>query len=391
MLLATLAVPLAASADDTPADVSAQLLTRIRVRRAGAAYEEAAGYMELFARTRPEASEVPELLEEAVALRLALGQVVEAARDVDHLTFKFGAAQAPRALRARVALALHTLEHGDPESFGPLYRTFKLLSDRHIPLDAQVRAHAWRARGLRERDIPREAAAELERVRALWADEAAVRAAVAALSGERGGDLRLAAALDAVGESLYQLAEERRREAEAIHLPGHKAFSSVTAARPYVDVDVPRWMQKRRAATDAAERAYLQVLAIQPTPPPRWVLASAMRIGQLWARFGYDLRAPPLPKDFRPNTVDPGYEELRALYRIGFEERAEPLFQRARAIFESCVAYTTLLRHADASSERCVRWLARNDRGGHWELDELRPRWGQLGPSLLPLTAGAVP
>ncbi len=74
---------------------------------------------------------------------------------------------------------------------------------------------------------------------------------------------------DAVGEARFFFAEEAHRAASAIVRQPYQAPTDRKAIVAYLTGPVARWFARRKAAVDAAERAYLRVFGVEvPEPPP---------------------------------------------------------------------------------------------------------------------------
>lgn len=70
------------------------------------------------------------------------------------------------------------------------------------------------------------------------------------------------------------------------------------------------------------------MLALEPFPPPRWVIASGARVGQMWGKFVAEFRAAPIPKEWKQNGPSPygdlTWEEIRGEYYRAIDEKSEP-------------------------------------------------------------------
>lgn len=252
--------------------------------------------------------------------------------------------------------------------------------DAGASLDQRIRAHASLGRVLVQLDAPRgRVEAQYGLVRALWKDPAAAARAVAAGGA---GDRGLGVALTAVGEALFYFAEQKRREVEEIHFPEHRGEGDRDEIRQHVETKIVPWMAHKRIAIDAAEREYLEVVKLQPVPPPRWVIASASRVGQMWGKLRADLRAVPMPREWAGH----GHADIRQAYLSAIDDLSEPIEQRAMAAFRTCLAYATKYQYADEYSRLCIDWLSKNDKAHVSAIEELMPRLGGVGA---PAPAGA--
>jgi tetratricopeptide (TPR) repeat protein len=368
------------------------LLRRARARQAVGEYEEAAGGYEAFVRLQPQASEAPEALQDAIVLRLALGQADAAAQDADLYVKSYGAKKSVQAAMVTFAVAQNAVHREDWAPAKKQLGAWLTAFGRSGPLDVRIRVHAALGRALVELGEPKKAEAEYAEARALWQPPAA---AVRTIEAEGGDARRVGAALIAVGEAQFFLAEQKRHAVDAIRYPELKGKADKDAVREHLRTKVVDWVQKKKAAVEEAEREYLHVVELEPAPPPRWVIAAGSRVGQMWARFTAELRAAPLPTAWKGHGAVPGagltYEDLRRFYYAALDEASEPMRQRAKAAFSSCVSYSVKFEYADDDSRRCVEWLTKYDPAHFPRIDELPPRLGLLGPPLPAFAPAADP
>lgn len=354
-----------------------------RAKQAVGDYDEAAAIFEDVARVSPQRADAPEALEDAIVLRLSLGQIDRAAEDAKLFARNYGAKKPADTARTMLAVAKWRFDHGDyPTAKKELAGAMSLI-DRGGALDTRVLAHALLGHTLLKLD-DKGAASEYEVVRGLWKDaEAATRAVQ-----QSGDDRRLGAALTAVGEAVFFAAEQESKKVDAIRLPEYKGKGDREEVLKWVNTKVVAWVKAKRPAIEAAEREYQKVLQIQPMPPPRWVTAAAARVGVMWAKFVAEFRTTPVPREWKGNGTVPGttitYKELRQTYYQTIDDAAEPMKQRAKAAFKVCVNYSVKYQYADEHTERCHQWLSRNFRTEFPLVDDIAPRWGGLGPATPP-------
>ncbi len=140
-------------------------------------------------------------------------------------------------------------------------------------------------------------------------------------------------------------------------------------------------MTRKRPAIEEAEREYRKVLDLQPSPPPRWVIASGARVGQMWGKFVAEFRAAPIPKEWRQNGPSPygdlPWEEIRSAYIGAIDEKSEPFRQRAKVAYQGCLEVSSKYQYFDEHSRACELWLSRNYGAEFHAVDELRgsPSW----------------
>lgn len=119
------------------------------------------------------------------------------------------------------------------------------------------------------------------------------------------------------------------------------------------------WMSKRRQAVERVEGAYGQVLALQPAAPPRWIVASAARVGQLWADFAeayHELNANLFEKTASQEEVSKWWSLAGPI--------TEPRLDRARSAYEKCRDTAERYGIDDEFSQLCSRWLQAHPRAG---------------------------
>jgi hypothetical protein len=197
----------------------------------------------------------------------------------------------------------------------------------------------------------------------------------ALLQGED-DERRLARTLNAVGEALFFAAEQRRKGVDAIKFPAYRGSGRREDVLAHIQTKVDAWMKKKMPAIEEAEREYRRVLDVTPVPPPRWVIASGARVGQLWGRFVAEFRAAPVPKEWLQTGPSPygdlTWEEIRFAYLAAIDEKSEPYRKRAKEAYKACLSYSTRFQHFDESSRTCEVWLAKNYGAEFHAIDELR-------------------
>ncbi len=359
-------------------------LAEARARQAIGEYDDAATLYEGFAKMYPRKEEAKQALEDAVVLRLGLGQIEQATKDAELFMKLYGRVDPTLSSRISLALARHHLQHEDFAAAKKRLTAWIAAFDAKAPPDMRAVAHAALGRSAAKLGDAKQADASYRAVLDLWKDPAA---AISASQRAGADDRRLGAALTAVGEAHFHVAEQRRKEVEAIAFPVYRGSGSKDDVFKHVRTKVVDWMKAKRAAVEQVEKDYLKVAQIEPFPPPRWVIAASARVGQIWGRFAAELRAAPVPKEWRGRGTGPGgvsYDEIRRAYYAGLDDAAEPLKQRAKAAFKTCVNTSAKFQFADEHSESCARWLTRHYRAEHPAFDELAPRWGALGPATPP-------
>jgi hypothetical protein len=215
------------------------------------------------------------------------------------------------------------------------------------------------------------ATTEYNKVRGLWKDPAAV---VKKLEGD---DRKLAKTLTAVGEALFYFAEQQRKDVDKIKFPEYKGSGKREDVLKHVQTKVADWVKKKRPAIDAASNEYLKIVKLEPSPPPRWVIAAGSRVGQMWGKFVAEFRAAPIPKEWKghglvPGTTDLTFDELRGEYYAKLDEASEPQKQQAKGAFKTCLDYSVKYQYFDDYSRKCEEWLSKNYGAEYHLIDEFR-------------------
>src|SRR5262249_48601495 len=142
----------------------------------------------------------------------------------------------------------------------------------------------------------------------------------------------------------------------------------------FVDTEVKAWIQKKQPAIEAADVAYQRVKKIEPSPP-KWVVASGARVGQLWGRFVAEFRAAPYPKEWNQtgpsNIAGVNWEEIRAAYWEALDRASEPFKKRARDAYDTCLAWSVGARYFDENARSCETWLSKNYPRDYHVVDEI--------------------
>ncbi|MDI1450364.1 hypothetical protein [Polyangium sp. 6x1] len=352
-------------------------------------YAEAASYHESAARKFPQMAQAQAALMEAVILRSGLKDYKAAMADVELYTKNYGAKQPEASARLAVAVADSLVDEEKWADARTWLGKWMAAVDKAGSLQDRIHAHTLLGRSLDKLDDKKGAAKEYEVVRAAWKDPEASTKQLAAMGGSDQEQMRrLGRSLTDVGEALFFFAEQKRAEVDAIRYPEYKGPASRDDVMKHINTKVVDWVKKKRPAIEEVEKAYGQVTALQPVAPPRWVVASAARVGQLWGKFVAEFRAAPIPKDWRGKGPVPGstmtYEELRKAYYEKLDEASEPQKLQAKKSFEVCVNYSTKYQYFDQYSRTCSVWLAKNYGKEHVLVEEFVPRHAGASVVFLP-------
>ena len=343
-----------------------------------AVYDDAATYYERFATENPTMANAPEALQNAVVLRLGLGQEKQATEDAALFTKSYGAQKPALAARVSFAIGAHESEKGDFESARKKLAEAMRNIDSHAALDVQIQAHAMLGHVYDKLHMASQAQAEFAKVRTAWSNpEAAVKKLGEIYPDEAERGRHLGKTLTAVGEALFFFAEQKRAEVERIKFPIYKGSGEKSDVLRHVTTKVAEWVKKKRAAIEEADVEYRKIANLMPAPPPKWTVAGASRVGQMWGKFVAEFRAAPIPKEWmqngpHPTIPDLTWEELRARYYEELDRASEPQKLLARAAYEGCLQTSIKHQHFDEMSRVCEVWLSKNYPHDYHLVDEFR-------------------
>ncbi|MCK6589564.1 MAG: tetratricopeptide repeat protein, partial [Polyangiaceae bacterium] len=342
-----------------------------------AVYDEAAAYYERFARENPKMDKAGEALQDAVVLRLGLGQEELAIRDAEAFDKMYGAQKPAQSAQIAYAVGAHYAEKEDWENARRRLMGAMGHIDRSAAPDVQIQAHATLGRVFVKINNPSRAVPEYNKVRSAWKDPQAAIQKLDAMGGTEDEKLRRKArVLTAVGEAMFFFAEQKRKEVDRIFFPEYKGAGSRDDVLRHIRTKVKDWVEKKRPAIQAAEKEYLKVVELQPVPPPRWVIAAGARVGGMWGKFVAEFRAAPIPKEWKGDGMVPGtdvsYAEIRGIYYDEIDKRSEPQKQMAKAAFETCLRYSVKYMFFDEYSRSCEVWLSKHYPQQYHLVDELR-------------------
>jgi tetratricopeptide (TPR) repeat protein len=338
-----------------------------------AVYEESANWYERYARENPKSDKAPEALSDAVVFRLGLGQEGEAIKDSELFNKNYGSSKPAQTAQIAFAIGAHYIEKEDWAEARKKLSSAMSLIDRNATIDVQIQAHGLLGRVFVKLNTASSAVTEYNHVRSLWKDPAAVVKKIQ----ETGDERRLPKALTAVGEALFFFAEQQRKEVEKIRFPEYKGAGTREDVLKHINTKVKDWVAKKRPAIEAAEKEYKKVVDLQPSPPPRWVIAAGSRVGQMWGKFVAEFRAAPIPKEWKghgvvPGTADLTYDELRGEYFAKLDEASEPQKLTAKGAFKTCLDYSVKFQFFDEYSRKCEEWLSKNYGAEYHLIDEFR-------------------
>jgi tetratricopeptide (TPR) repeat protein len=338
-----------------------------------AVYDEAANWYEKYAADNAKSDKAPDALVDATLLRLGLGQEEQAIKDADLFNRSFGAQKAALAAQIAFAIGAHYIDREDWGEARRRLATAMSQIDRNATIDVQIQAHALLGRVMTKVNSVTVAAGEYGKVRGMWKDPAA---AVKKMQDQGGDERKLAKMLTAVGEAFFFFAEQKRKDVDKIKFPEYKGSGTREDVLKHINVKVGDWIKKKRPAIEAAEKEYLKVVKLEPAPPPRWVIASGSRVGQMWGKFVAEFRAAPIPREWKGHGMVPGtdlsFDELRGEYYAKLDEASEPQKLQAKGAYKTCLDYSVKYQFFDEYSRKCEEWLSKNYGAEYHLIDEFR-------------------
>ncbi|MDI1482159.1 hypothetical protein [Polyangium sp. y55x31] len=342
-----------------------------------AVYDEAANWYERFSRENPKMDKAAEALQDAVVLRLGLGQEDQAIKDADLFNKNYGSQKPTEAAKIAFAIGSHYIDKEDWDGARRRLSSAMGQIDRNATFDVQIQAHALLGRVFTKINNPSSATPEYNKVRGYWKDPQAALKKLDAIGGSEDEKIRrLGKSLTAVGEALFFFAELKRKEVDKIRFPEYKGSGQRDDVMKHINTKVMDWIKKKRPAIEEASNEYVKIVNLEPLPPPRWVIAAGSRVGQMWSKFVAEFRAAPIPKEWKGNGMVPGtdlsYAELRGEYYAKLDEASEPQKQAAKAAFKKCLDYSVKYQFFDEYSRTCEVWLSKNYGAEYHLIDEFR-------------------
>lgn len=342
-------------------------------------YAESAQLIETAVRRFAKSDEAPEALLDAFTLRIGMGDLDRAVDDLQLFSKNYGARRSTDVPKMVVAVGNAFWDQGRAKESREFIEKWLSFIDKQGNLHHRILGHALAGRIHAHERAKESATKEFDIVRALWRNpEEGVRRINALGGAEDEQRRRLAQTLTAVGEALFFFGEQKRAEVEAIRFPEYSGPGDKDSVMKFIGAQIGEWLKKKRSAIEETEREYQKVIEIQPVPPPRWVIASAGRVGFLWSTFVSEFRKAPMPKEWNskaplPKTSTPG-TDIKRLYLEQLSSMSEPFMQRSKQAFVVCVNQSVKFQWADEHSRACRGWLEKHFRKEWIPLDELRPQ-----------------
>ena len=343
-----------------------------------ATYDDAATYYERFASENPAMAEAPQALQDAIVLRLGLGQEKQAIEDAELFSKTYGAKKPALAARVAFAIGAHYVEKGDWLNARKRLTDALPAIDKHAAFDVQVQAHALLGRAHDKLKSAAQAQAEYTIVKNAYSNPTAVMDKLKEAYPDDAERARnLGKALTAVGEAYYFFAEQKKRAVDKIKFPEYTGSGERADVERHIATKVAEWVKRKRSAIDVADREYKKIAALTPQPPPAWTVAAAARVGAMWSKFVAEFRAAPIPKEWKQNGPHPTipnltWEEIRGRYYEEIDRASEPQKLQAKSAYETCLNMSVIHQHFDEHSRSCEVWLSKNYGNKYHLVDELR-------------------
>lgn len=334
-----------------------------------AVYDVAAAQFEQYAEATHYTGEFADkAMNDAVVLRLGLGQADEAITDAQNFNKYYGAKKPEATAQIAFAIADHYAQKEDWENARKRLSGGMSLIDKSATPDIQIQAHTLYARSLIKMNSAAAGAKEYAKVVGLWKDPQKAVSAISNIPGEdeQGKQRRIGRALTAVGEAFFYFAEQKRAKVDAVKFPEYKGKGTIEEVKKHIQTKVKDWITKKRPLIEEATAEYKKVVDLQPVPPPQWVIAAGSRVGSMWGQFVKEFRAAPIPDSIKKDT------ELRQTYYASLDEASEPQKQMARGAFKTCLDYSVQYQYFDEFSRSCEEWLAQNYKSEFHLIDEFR-------------------
>lgn len=338
-------------------------------------YARAAELFEGAAAKFPTADEAPDALMDATVFRLTLGEFEQATKNAEQFDKVYGAKKPTQAVTMWLAIAATLADSSRFKEAKAILNQVMSRVDNVGDARDKIAGHALLGRAFAGLADTKGAEKEYATVRALWKNAEMQKKIMADVDANPRNVGRI---LTYVGEAVFFFAEQKRKDVEAIKFPEYKGPGEMPEVLKHINTKVVDWIKKKKPAIEETEKAYQQVMELQPAPPPRWVIASASRVGGMWGKFVAEFRAGPIPKEWRQNGPVPGvqdltYQELRNDYYARIDEAAEPQKQRAKAAFKMCVDFSVKYQYTDEFSQACQNWLEKNYRKEFIHVAEIIP------------------
>jgi len=299
---------------------------------------------------KPDAPDARDMIRMASYARIALGQTSPATKDMS--LFAQGASKAEKEEHTAMRIALAN-RLNDAADYATAQRTLGTTPpDPSSRLSPSWHAEVGRASAGQKRDAA--ASHAFRKVVEAWQTIPPADLRQRLGSAEPWPMVDRERMVEAVGAAHFFFAEQARAKADGMPFPKYKGPGTVTSVTDFVNTSIGPYVRDRQARLLEADDAYRKVSEIRPVAPARWVVASASRVGQMWAGFARDVADSPAPA---PVAKDADVEEG---YRRTLRESMVPVVDKARRAFAICKDAADRSRVDDDFSRACSSWLAEN-------------------------------
>lgn len=333
-----------------------------------AIYSSAADYYEQFAKAFPgedgsrctdadraqgTCANAVEALQNAVFFRLGLGETDKAIEDAQLFArnYRTGRTARPREV-AQVMFSIGTVyenQHNWTKTVDH-YRSWLRTYGRAAPPQLTIQANIHIARAFRETNNATQAAPFFADAVRIW--ERGAPEAIARLDNM--DDAAKAGALleakTGVSEALFHQAEVLYIAYNRIRFPEYNGEGNLEAVTRWATGPFKSWLDRKKAALDAAEAAYNKLVALDV---PQWLIGAASRIGQMYTAFVDAFDDAPVPTEIEN---DP---ELYDIYVGALNEQRQMFYNLAIPKFEYCIITATRVRWFNVYSHTCEEELNR--------------------------------
>ncbi len=309
-----------------------------------AIYERAAEHYEAFVRRSPRAEGAADALANAVFFRLGLGDEDAAIAAARFFEQRLSRAHPERA--SQVAFSIGTI-HEARDDHRAVVAHYRRWLGRHAEAASPARVvEAHVAIGRAQRRMGETQRAGLAFARAIESYERLGPAVAALPEAERAREIR--EAREAVAEAAFGNADVLYERFRDTPLPRYRRGR----VEAWVERAFRPWLEEQLANLARAEAAFERVAEYDD---PRWTIASAARVGEMYARFADAFGDAPVPPAI---ARDP---DLYAEYVDELERQRRRFSEPAVDRYALCLGIATRLRFFDERSQRCEHELNRLD------------------------------
>jgi hypothetical protein len=146
--------------------------------------------------------------------------------------------------------------------------------------------------------------------------------------------------MEAFGESLFFLAEQKRTKLDDVIAPSFDLEDTPAMVKVFVDGKFAGYLGSASKVISGAQKEYDKVLGLKPEPPKRWAAAAHSRVG---AMYGTVVEAA------RAITV-------KAENRGPLDEKVAPFLEKAKVAYRACQQAASGAE-ATVFSKSCDAWL----------------------------------